>query len=324
MIEVYKNFEFVTKDPDFINFQWKRRFSRPGEFKLEMAFTPEKFLEFAEGNVIYKRDVDEACFIERREVLQTVENELILVVSGRSLSSLLDRRIMSAQGAYTLSNFLTTVINDTFINPSNTRRKMDNLRLLSVDVPIVNIKADFRMTNVLDNVCNSLESNNSGLKIDYNIDNKTFDLSFYKPTDTAVIFSREFSNIFQQDYVDDMQGAKTTAYVGDNYLFVYGDEKIGFSRRELHTSAPSADSGVNNTQAAINALNENRTIKSLSNVVDGYSEQFEYLKDWTIGSVVLAENELLNYSEHEIVVEIMEFYDGKSFNLEVTLGDYWR
>lgn len=321
MIEIYKNFELITIDPSFTNFKWRRQFSRSGEFQLTTFFTQEKFIDiFAIGNVIYKRNTDEAAFIESRQVLQDMENNLILIVRGRMISSLLDRRIFTLSGSYNLKSFLDTIINDNFLVNAGSYRQISNLRLLPYSLHAATIEADFKQQNVYDTLLKMLQEHNVGFKILYNLHNKTYDLVFYDVMPSDTVFSREFANIVEQDYSDDTEQYRNVVYVEDEYI--HNDTLYaGLNRREMAISKPS-EGAEYLTQNAINALSENRETKTLSNVINPYSKQFEYLKDWDLGSLVLARNDELGYAEQEIISEITEFYDAAGLNLEVNLGDY--
>ena len=319
MFEVYNNFELVTVDPTFTNFKWRRQFSRAGEFQLGTFFTPEKMEIFAEGNVIYKRNVDEAAFIERRSVIQDINGNLILVVSGRGLASILDRRIFTINGSYGLKSFLTTVIGNNFLSGAAEQRRIRGMRLMGHDFPDTPISADFTRANVYDTLVKILEDNNIGVKVRYNLPEKTYDLQFCQETDTDVVFSREFANIVEQDYTDDTEKYKNVVYVDTQYTHNDGIY-TGLGRREMAIPAPTQ--GQNVSQNAINALMDNKAVRTLSNVVNPYSRQYEYLTDWNIGSVVLAKSLAVGYAEKELVTEITEFYDETGLNLEVNLGDY--
>lgn len=322
MFEVYKNFELITIDPPFTNLKWRRQFSRAGEFQLETFFSPEKWVIFAEGNVLYKRDVDEAAFIEQRSVIQDADENMILIVSGRMIQSLLDRRVMSIVGEFTLTNFLTQIINKNFMSGAEPNRQISELVLLPSSLPYIIIKADFRMTNVLDNISEILEENFCGMKMFYNIKNKSYDLKFIESVETEVVFSREFANIIEQDYTDNITNYKNVVYVGEQGKFIYGNENKGLSRREIQVSSPTAEESEYLLQTALNALLNNSASKTLSNVINPYSKQYEYLNDWNIGSIVYAKNIELGYAEQELITEITEVYDETGLNLEVNLGDY--
>lgn len=319
MLEIYKDFELITVEPSYANFKWRRQFSRAGEFQLETFFSPEKMTLFVPGNIIYKRNVDEAAIIERRSIIQNIDGDLVMFIHGRMLLSLLDRRIFTMEGTYGLKSFLTTVINGNFLTGASNNRRVINMQLLPMDFPDITVKAEFKQQNIYETITKILEDNNIGAKIFYNIKNKTYDLLFYSSIETDVAFSREFANIIEQDYTDDTEQYKNVVYVEE--VYTHNDSLYkGLERREMAISKPTE--GENVTQNAINALMENKSIRTLSNVINPFGKQYEYLKDWDIGSIVTAISVQLEYTERELVTEITEFYDETGLNLEVNLGDY--
>jgi len=321
MIEIYNNFELIGLNPVYSKFTWIRRFSRAGEFRLETNFTPEKFREFAAGNIIYKRNVDEAAIIERRKVIQTINDELMLVVEGRHLSSILDRRIFSLEGEMQLISILDNIINNNFMAAAGTLRTMvpEGFRFIPYTVPPINISAQYRQANAYESIVKLCEENGLGVRMRYNFSTRTHDLMFYQPTQTDVVFAKKFANVIEQNYMDDTERYRNVVYIEDQHIH-NNTFFSGMSRREMTIQMPGE--GQNFTQSSLDALHENRAIKILSSTINPYSEQFVYLEDWDIGSIVLSRNQELDYSEKEIVSEIVEIYGEEGLSLVVNLGDY--
>lgn len=321
MLEVYKNFELIGVDPQYKQMMWRRNFSETATFQIITPFDAEKFNLFKAGNILYRRELDEAMIIETVNDYKNSFDELMLTIEGKALSSILNRRLLSINGTFTLKTFLETVINNNFITGA-TNKRIPQMRLLPINLDNnnVEIKADFRQTNVLEDITKVLQVNNAGFKMFYNILNKTYDLLFYSPTQTAVTLSQEFTNVIEQNYVNSEESYKNVVYVGDS--FVYNDNITGLERREMYVTAPADATPAELTQTALNALNENRKIEKMSNVINPYSEQFIYMDDWDIGSVVTSQNERLEFSARQIITQITEVLDETGLNLEVNLEDY--
>jgi len=146
-------------------------------------------------------------------------------------------------------------------------------------------------------------------------------LSFYAPIQTKAAFSKNFGNVLEQDYIEDTSNYFNVCYVGDK--LEYNATIKDLERREVYISANDDATADSLVQEAKNTLNEKKKTRTLSSVLDAYSEQFVYLTDWNIASIVQNDNEIVGYSEKEVIVEITEFYDSRGFNLEVLLGDYF-
>lgn len=325
MLEVYKNFELVTMAPVFTELVWRRRFSMAGEFQLTTNFTGEAFEIFGQGNILYKRNVDEAAFIESRNVIQSIDGELRLIVRGRFLPSLLDRRVVNLEWVSTPPIIVEHIINSNFLQGAGSLRSMaPGLRLLPV--PNFNgtrIAVEYRNRNAYDIITTLLQEHNAGLKGRYNFDNNTMDISFYEPVQTDVTFSKEFANIIEQDYRDDIERYRNVVFVEYNSgIFIHNNNAhTGLDRREIAVRA-RADTASGLMVSAWDAINENRAVKTLSSIVNPFNRQFEYLKDWNVGSVVLSENRAIGFLSREVITEVTEYYDRSGMNLEVNLGSY--
>ena len=321
-VEIYRDFTLIAKCPAVEMFRWARRFSRPGGFMLTTAFNKELFTDvYAQGNVLYKRDNDEGALITGRRVIATLEGDLRLIVDGKALSSILDRRLVTLNGDFTLQALLNNIINNNFLADAGAARSMAPLvRLLPVPgFGGNNIPVDYRQRNVLDVLNDLLQENEIGVRIRYNIPNRTFDIEFYTPTPSIAVFDKEWGNVLEQDYWDDNSDYKNVVLVGDN--FVYNNNITGFGRREIAAVEPR-EGATRFAQTARDVLNRNRAIRTLSSRVDANSVQFEYGKDWDIGSVVLSQHREIGFAEKEIITEIIEFYDETGKNIEVNTGDY--
>jgi len=320
-VEVYKDFTLIEKCPAIEIFQWVRRYTSPGQFLMTTSFTPEKFKQYAIGNIIYKRDNDEAAFIEGRRVIVTFDGDMRLIVTGRFLSSLLDRRIFTLDGDFLLQPMLSFIINNYFLDGAGANRSMAPLvRLL--EIPAIGnelIHAEYRRHNVLDAISDLAQENTFGVRVNHNKDNRTYDIEFRKPTDSIAIFDKEWGNVLEQDYWDDTQNYKNVVLVGDS--FIYNNHITGFDRREIPASEPR-QGATRFVQTARDVLNRNRAVRTLSSRIDVNSIQFEYGKDWDLGSIVTVQNRAIGFTEKEVVTEVMEFFDETGRNIEVNTGDY--
>jgi len=319
MIEIYKDFELIGINPVYSKFTWTRRFSGAGEFQLETHFSPEKFEELAEGNIIYKRNTDEAAVIEQRKVIQTAHDELKLVVSGRQLSCILDRRVFSFEGEIGLGALLLHIVNSNFMAAAGVNRSMvsDGLRFIPGSLPSTIVSADYRNHSAYNAITSLCEENDLGVKVRYNLAARSFDLMFLQAVESDVVFSKEFANVLEQNYRDDTSDYRNVVIVDGH--FVHNDTRYrGLARREMAIGAPR--DGAHFVQSALNALHENRRVQLLSSTVNPHSEQFRYMQDWDIGSIVTSRSVALGFSERAIVSEIVEIYGEEGLSLVVNLA----
>jgi len=332
-IEVYEDprdgGKLILKCPDIESFQWTRRFSRPGEFMLATSFSKDKFNTYSpstpksHGRIIYNREHGEAAFITSRNVIVAINGDLRLIVRGVSIPSILDRRVFDFSGDATLQTFLTHVLHSNFFAQAGTARSMFPLFNL-MPVPSFSnemIPFEYRHQEVLSALVDILASHNLGMRGHCTFQSinrlESFALEFFQPTESIAVFSKDWGNVLEQNYFEDNSHAKNVVLVGDSYI--YNHHITGIDRREISTTEPRQGGFA---QAARDVLNQNSATRTLSSHIDVDSVQFQYGKDWDIGSIVLSQNKDIGFSEREIVTEIIEFFDKTGRNIEVNTGSY--
>ena len=137
-----------------------------------------------------------------------------MTISGRSLESILERRIIWGQMTFsgTLQTQVKAMLDSCIISPTITDRKIPNFIFQeSTDPAITSITladTQYNGENLYDAICKLCESNKVGFKIILN-DSNQFVFSLYKGTDRSydqdanpyVIFSPKFENIINSKYI---------------------------------------------------------------------------------------------------------------------------
>lgn len=331
--------QLLSKAPTLMELQWVRGFSNTGRFQLVTAFSPEKFRLYKpydwetleRGHIIYKRDNNEAAFIEARKVIVTLEGQLLLIVEGQFLAKLLYSRFFSLEGDFTANALLLNIMNNNFLVGAGTNRSMSPL-VRMLPIPTMSnevIPAEYRRQNTGDAIRDILEENDAGVRVlpVFSGGNGTprvisnFDIEFYSATESIAVFDKEWGNVLEQDFMEDSANARNVVIIGD--IHIHNNHIRGLDRKEMIASEPR-QGATRFTQTARDALNRNRTLRRLSSRIDVNSVQFVYGKDWDIGSIVLSQNRDIGYSEREIVTEIIEFFDATGRNIEVNTGSVRR
>ena len=75
---------------------WNERYQEAGDFELEIPLKKANVMNYAVGNYLTLDDSPESMIIESREIDDSVE-EPLFKVKGRSLSTLLDRRVNASR-----------------------------------------------------------------------------------------------------------------------------------------------------------------------------------------------------------------------------------
>ena len=188
--------------------------------------------------------------IESLAIRADVEDRDKLIVTGRSLESFLDRRVVFSKTDISgnLQDGIRTLLNDSIIDPAITDRKIDNFIFqASTDSRITphTLKAQYLGENIYDLISELCKMHNMGFKVEVNT-SKQFVFSLYKGADRSysqsensyVIFSRAFDNLVSTDYSETSEKAKNVALIAGEKredvarLIVSTGNATGLARRE--------------------------------------------------------------------------------------------
>ena len=297
---------------------WTDRYRECGDFELYSPMT-EALKYITIGSYLSRKDSEHLMIVERFDITTSEEEGNHVTITGRSLESILDRRI--AWGQTILSgNFQTAIkklLTDNIINPAIAERKIPNFIFEdSTDSRITSleIEAQYFGENIYDIIFAICEEQDLGFKITLNA-NKQFVFKLYFGTDRSfdqtavpyVLFSPSFENLLNSSYSMDYQGFKTSVLVGgegegtDKRLTsVEYEQYEGLDRRELYVEA--SDISSNNgeiTAAEYDAQLEQRGFETLAEyesypVFDGELDttlSYKYGTDFFMGDIVQVENE---------------------------------
>jgi len=311
----------------FISMIWTDRYMVCGDFELVVPVTSNALVYASHGNYVWAKGSDRMMIIEQTEITTDVENGSTLKITGRSLESLLDRRIVWKQ--ITLSGKIQTVIKrlitDAFITPDLSARAVSNFIFVDSDDAYIDScemeEAQYLGDSLYDVVCDICSVFNVGFKIIYDFDNGNFEFELYYGADRSynqdtnpwVVFSPEFDNIISSDFVENSAQYKNVNLVAGedsddhNKLFVYvndGSDVTGLERREMFTDGSSKQRSYDETTLTDEQYTE--VLRSygleelylpehrLGQTFDGEmntTRGFSYGVDFMIGDVVQMENE---------------------------------
>ena len=320
-IWVYRDFTLAGVIPQYTSFEWRRRFTAPGEFSLSLPFTREYFQLLQVGDVVFHRQHNEAAFVEEVNVISARDSSRTLTVRGRFVSSLLDRRVVNFSGSGDFVSIVSTLLQQNFINPTNPNRRVQNLRIVPFAVRASTISAKLDNDIFLDRLSSMLLSRSIGLRVDYNTANRSFDFSLYEGNESGAIFSSEYKNLLEQDYYKATRNLRTTCYVDE---FVYGDEFAGLDRREIRTMQLEEEGSMSAETTARLFLLDFRSTETFDAVLNPQSKQFEYGVDWELGDIVSCRNSDFGIDITKNILEIVEYYDLNGLHITVIFGDYLR
>lgn len=311
---------------------WTDRYRDVGDFELYIAEIENLLSVIRQDYYLVNRASDRAMIIEKFLIASDVENGNRLTISGRSLESILDRRIIWLQTIVTgnLQTGIKKLLDENLINPGNADRKIPNFIFKESEDPLITaltIDAQYTGDNLLDVVRNICGEHDIGFKVTLNDSNQfVFELyagadrSYDQTTNPYVVFSPKFENIINSNYIESKSALKNVTLIGgegEGYSRRYDvvGEASGMDRRELFTDARdiSSDAGDGVTltdfeyhehlkQRGKEKLAECEDIISFEGQVDT-TNMYHYGEDFFMGDIVQFANEY----GHEARVRVLEF-----------------
>lgn len=318
-----ENFAGVSTLDIFESLIWTDRYYACGDFEIYMPCSEKMLSTLKQDMYLYLRESEHIMIIEDIQIDTDVEDGAHLTVTGRSLESILDRRVI--WNLTTLSGGLQAgikqLLNENAIAPSDPARAIPNLIFEdSTDSKITNLalNAQYYGENLYDVICEVCESNEIGFKITLNDSNQMV-FSLYAGTDRSyeqtenpyVIFSPGFDNLLNSNYISSKKTLKTVTMItgegeGSNKKKAVAEcsngAGSGLNRREMHTDA----SGISQTDGentisdeaytallqrqGIDELAQNTRTESFEGEVSS-GRTYTYGTDYFMGDIVQNVNE---------------------------------
>lgn len=324
--------EIMVLDPNFVaeamidSFEsliWTERYYEFGDFELYLPVDIRYLQWLREGYYLWSRDSDKTMIINYVQITSDVETGSHILVKGVSLESILERRIVWTQTTLTgnLQNGIEKLLKENIITPSIAKRKIPNFVFeKSTDPVITNLKVDNQFTgdNLYEVISSLCVLNNIGFRISL-VEGKFIfklysgeDRSYSQSKNPYVIFSPNFENLVNSEYIETNEDFKTVTLVAGEgegtarktvTVAASSGEEEGIKRRELYTDArdiyPKDDDGNEIPEAEYKKKLEERgkeTLKEQSSVIEFQGEaepfsMFVYGRDFFMGDIVQIRNE---------------------------------
>jgi hypothetical protein len=230
---------------------WKEAFNGAGTFEIYSKYT-EAQLELLQIDYYLQTPESERTMIIE-EIITTTDPEGgdKLVVSGRTIESLLDRRIVLRQTRIdtTFQNGIFTLLNENVINGLYPERNYPNFVFVNSTDPVItgmNLKAQFYSEYILDVITNLCSEAGVGFRLFLNASNQFefkllagTDRSYGQTDNSPIIFSPEFDNLVNSTYYRSVKDRK-------NYVLVTGNAPAAFPNFPYRKQAwvPPAGTGT--------------------------------------------------------------------------------
>ena len=329
---------------------WVSRYRDCGEFEIYIPASKE-LVELFQGEVLFTRnESDTTMVLEKIQLTTDAENGDYLIVSGRSLESVLSRRVVHKQTTLegTLEDGIRKLLNDIFISPPkwNKDRMIPNMKIGSINQFKEDLNKQITGENVLDVMIDICTSFNIGFKLNNKQNINEFVFSLYSGDDVSdkVIFSPKFGNLSKTEYSFDYTVSPNFIYVAgqgegeDRALVGYEaddanlSELEGLSRKEYYIDqrnceTTSLDPVHDTFYLALLHTKGREKYQELKPVVNYSGEildngMYKYGEDYFLGDTVLIENDY-GIKAKATIVEITEVEDETGYKIVPKLSE-WR
>lgn len=328
------------------SFIWTDRYSSCGDFEIYTCISEEYVNLLRTDRIVWIEDSEHQMIIEKIETISDLETGNYLLISGESLESILKRRIIWNETILSgnLQDCIIRLLNENVINPSIAERKISNFVFeISTDPTITNLtyEGEYNGEEVYEAITEICDSKQIGFKVTLNDKNQfVFKLynginrSYTQTKNPYVVFSPNFDNIVESNYLNDITNYKNITLVFGEYEEEIEDEEgnkknerfpktlvvgssfsAGLKRREVFTDAR----GVSSTDEDGNIIpletfndllraegNNKLNDKKIVNLFDGEvdaTRMYQYGRDFFMGDIGQLENEYFKESR----VRVIEF-----------------
>lgn len=224
-----KNYDGIAMIDTFTSAIWTVRYDEAGDFEIYTPVQLDYIQAMQIGNYLWNRDSDRLMVIETVEIETDAEEGPQLIVTGRSLESILDRRIVTSSQNFSgnLQSVLFAIIQNEVISSGGTRRipgfslkTSSDSRITSISISELSIRGE----NVYDVVCSLCQANKVGWRIlPKGAGGFEFELyvgvdrSYAQSVNPYVTFSPSFENLLNSNYIKSFKSYKNSIYAVGTY-----------------------------------------------------------------------------------------------------------
>lgn len=344
------NFKMVSILDVFISFIWTDRYYEYGDFELYTRVSTDILSKIQSEYYLLNKESEHLMIVENIEIETDLEDGHTVKITGRSLESILDRRIVWSSTIISgnIQDCIKKLLNDSIISPSISERKIDNFIFdTSNNSKITNTiieETEYNGDNLYEIISGLCSANDIGFKVVLNKSNQFVfslyvgeDRSYEQTKNPYVTFSPEFDNLINSNYVESIQDYKNvTLVVGekdDNDVLKTActGNVSGLSRRELYTEATDINQKQEDDTTLTDEEYKNLLIQrgneallkhKISVTFDGEfdaTQMYTYNEDFFMGDVVQVANEYGIESKARII-EFIQSQDTNGYSMYPTFS----
>lgn len=224
-----KNYDGIAMIDTFTSAIWTVRYDEAGDFEIYTPVRLDYIQAMQIGNYLWNRDSDRLMVIETVEIETDAEEGPQLIVTGRSLESILDRRIVTSSQNFSgnLQSVLFAIIQNEVISSGGTRqipgfylKTNSDSRITSISISELSVRGE----NVYDVVCSLCQANKVGWRVlPKGAGGFEFELyvgvdrSYAQSVNPYVTFSPSFENLLNSNYIKSFKSYKNSIYAVGTY-----------------------------------------------------------------------------------------------------------
>lgn len=319
-------FERLAVIDDYISFIWTSRYYDVGDFELCLDVNDTNIQLIKKDYFVVRDDDENVGIIENIKIQRNDDGQEILIVSGRFLAGILERRIIATQTTVSgkVGACIVQLIQDNVTNPSISARKIDNF-VISASYRDITMQAQYTGDNLLETIADICETYKLGFKITLNSNNQfVFRLyeginrTYDQNTNPWVIFSDKYDNLLSSEYEENYRTLSTAALVAgegeglDRKTVWVTDGSTGLNRREVYVDQRNVRSNNGEISDAeyIKLLQEagHEALTKYTTAFTGtvYFDNVVYKQDVNLGDLCVIENAKWGIYLNSRLVEVIE------------------
>lgn len=337
-MEIYvldRYFNIIGAFSTYEGIVWNPKLHEPGAFKASFIFTKKMNDILSRGNILYKTDEEEPGVITRKYLSLNKNGEEMIRVEGYMAGRYLNRRIIcEKKNLYgTPEEVMRRLVQEQVICPDDTDRKIDCIELGEIKGYDGNIEKQVAYDNLQKTLTEISRISELGyrLRLDYRRKKLVFEV--YKGmkrtqgTVTPCIFSRDFGNVYTQEYSEDESNYKNVCFVsgpGEVEVVRTVGNGIGLDRYEMFYNA-SGISDKDTTIEEVHALMDQKGSEKLAAYYLAKSFQVRINNEkamfFQLGDYVTCVDKRWGVMEDKQVKEIIKGFSKTEQSVFATFGD---
>lgn len=316
---------------------WDLRLHEPGTFKASFVFSERMNAILQRGNLIYKTEEEETAVITKKYLKLSRTGEETIVVQGYMTTRYLSARIIWNKMILSGSpeEVMRRMVDENAITPSDANRKIPRLALGELKHYGGNISKQITYDNLQEALTDISRVSELGYRLKLDIKEKFFYFEVYQGTDRRIgteepcIFSRDFDNVFTQEYSEDDSNYKNVCLIGgtgedEDRIRTTVGEGTGLDRWEIFYNAAGLSTKDITEEEYIKQLQQKGKEKLanyyIASAFESRINQSKAMK-YAMGDYVTCVDNRWGITENTQIKGIEKSYSKEEESIVITFGD---